>query len=39
VPDEVETGHGVKQGDNEAWKNKRLEWENAMWVDKGKVTI
>jgi hypothetical protein len=25
VSDEVETGHGVEQGDNEAWKNKRLQ--------------
>ena len=37
--DEVETGHGVEAGDNEAWKEKRLEWANAMWEARGQTTI
>jgi hypothetical protein len=39
MPDEVETGNSVEQGDNEVWKNKRLESENAMWSDIGNTTI
>jgi hypothetical protein len=38
VPDEVEISHGVEQGDNEAWKNKGMDWTNAMWQDKGNTT-
>uniref|UniRef100_A0A453FJ70 DDE Tnp4 domain-containing protein n=2 Tax=Aegilops tauschii subsp. strangulata TaxID=200361 RepID=A0A453FJ70_AEGTS len=31
TPDEViNSGHGVEAFDNEAWKNKRLEWAQAM---------
>src|SRR4051794_36810211 len=26
--DDAETGHGVEAGDSEAWKEKRVEWEN-----------
>jgi hypothetical protein len=39
VHNEVETDHDVEQGDNEAWKNKRLEWENTMWQDIGNAKI
>jgi hypothetical protein len=38
VPDEedisvdgIDLSHCVKQLDNEAWKNKRMEWTHAMW--------
>ncbi|XBI08521.1 hypothetical protein VPH35_136243 [Triticum aestivum] len=32
TPDEViSSGHGVEAFDNEAWKNKRMEWAQAMW--------
>uniref|UniRef100_A0A453II92 DDE Tnp4 domain-containing protein n=1 Tax=Aegilops tauschii subsp. strangulata TaxID=200361 RepID=A0A453II92_AEGTS len=32
TPDEViSSGHGVEAFDNEAWKNKWLEWAYAMW--------
>ena len=39
VPDEVETGHGMQQGDNDALKNKRMEWADAMWAERGNATI
>jgi hypothetical protein len=26
TPDDVESGHGVEQGDTQAWKNERNEW-------------
>ena len=36
TPDDTpQGGHGVPQGDNEAWKAKRLEWDQAMWDDRG----
>lgn len=32
TPDDVvSSGHGVEAFDNEAWKNKRMEWARAMW--------
>ncbi|XP_071674433.1 uncharacterized protein [Lolium perenne] len=37
--DEVETGHGVDAGDNDAWKVKRQEWATAMWEARGNTTI
>ncbi|KAK1663357.1 hypothetical protein QYE76_051516 [Lolium multiflorum] len=37
--DEVETGHGVDAGDNDAWKVKRQEWADAMWEVRGNTTI
>nr|XP_051230051.1 protein ALP1-like [Lolium perenne] len=37
--DEVETGHGMDAGDNEAWKEKRQEWADAMWEARGNTTI
>ncbi|KAK1579412.1 hypothetical protein QYE76_017645 [Lolium multiflorum] len=37
--DEVETGHGVEAGDNDAWKEKRQEWADAMWEARGNTTI
>ncbi|KAK1680945.1 hypothetical protein QYE76_041793 [Lolium multiflorum] len=37
--DEVETGHGVDAGDNDAWKVKRQEWADAMWEARGNTTI
>nr|XP_051220996.1 uncharacterized protein LOC127339156 [Lolium perenne] len=37
--DEVETGHGVKACDNDAWKVKRQEWADAMWEARGNTTI
>ena len=37
--DEVETVHGVEAGDSEAWKEKMLEWANAMWEARGQTTI
>ncbi|XBH65338.1 hypothetical protein VPH35_118952 [Triticum aestivum] len=37
-PDDVVTsGHGVEAFDNDAWKNKRLEW--AMWLNRGQCRI
>ena len=40
TPDEViSSGHGVEAFDNEAWKNKRLEWAQAMWDNKGQTRI
>jgi hypothetical protein len=30
TPDDVETGHGVEQGDTQAWKNKRNDWAQSM---------
>jgi hypothetical protein len=37
--DEVETDHGVEAGNNEAWKEKRQEWADAMWETRGNTTI
>ena len=37
--DEVETGHGVEAGDNNAWKVKRQEWADTMWETRGNTTI
>ena len=34
TPDDVD-GHGVGADDNEACKNKRMEWAKAMWADRG----
>ena len=39
TPDDVETGHGVEAGDNEAWKAKRLEWATTMWDARGAYRI
>ncbi|XP_051206926.1 protein ALP1-like [Lolium perenne] len=37
--DEVETGHGVEAGDNDAWKVKRQEWADATLEARGNTTI
>ena len=40
TPDEViSSGHGVEAFDNEAWKNKRLDWALAMWDNRGQTRI
>ncbi|KAI4995569.1 hypothetical protein ZWY2020_035472 [Hordeum vulgare] len=31
----VSSGHGVEAFDNDAWKNKRLKWAEAMWLNRG----
>ena len=28
-------GDGVEAFDNDAWKNKRLKWTKAMWLNRG----
>ncbi|KAK1650893.1 hypothetical protein QYE76_068698 [Lolium multiflorum] len=33
--DEVETGHGIDACNNDAWKEKRQEWADAMWEARG----
>ncbi|KAM3367024.1 hypothetical protein ACQJBY_015976 [Aegilops geniculata] len=39
-PDNVVcSGHGVEAFDNDAWKNKRLEWAEAMWLNRGQCKI
>ncbi|XP_040254277.1 uncharacterized protein [Aegilops tauschii subsp. strangulata] len=35
----VSSGHGVEAFDNDAWKNKRLEWAEAMWLNRGQCMI
>nr|XP_020187954.1 protein ALP1-like [Aegilops tauschii subsp. strangulata] len=37
--DVVSSGHGVEAFDNDAWKNKRLEWAEAMWLNRGQCRI
>ena len=32
-------GHVVENHDNEAWKNKRMEWAETMWADRGTTSI
>jgi hypothetical protein len=32
TPDDVESGHGVEQGDTQAWKNERNEWAQLIWL-------
>jgi hypothetical protein len=32
TPNDVEGSHGVEQGDIQAWKNKRNEWAQSMWM-------
>jgi hypothetical protein len=39
VLDEVEARHGLEQSNNEACKNKRLEWVNTMGTNIGNTTI
>ena len=40
TPDEVISfGHGVEAFGNEAWKNKMLEWAQAMWDNRGQTRI
>ncbi|KAI5008070.1 hypothetical protein ZWY2020_009118 [Hordeum vulgare] len=40
APDEViSSGHGVEAFNNEAWKNKRLEWAQEMWDTRGRTRI
>ncbi|KAI5012891.1 hypothetical protein ZWY2020_025157 [Hordeum vulgare] len=40
IPDEViSSGHGVEAFDNDAWKNKTLEWAQAMWDNRGQPRI
>ncbi|XP_020188096.1 uncharacterized protein [Aegilops tauschii subsp. strangulata] len=39
-PDDVfSSDHGVEAFDNDAWKNKRLEWADAMWLNRGQCRI
>ncbi|KAM3407870.1 hypothetical protein ACQJBY_001293 [Aegilops geniculata] len=37
--DVVSSSHGVEAFDNDAWKNQRLEWAEAMWLNKGQCRI
>jgi hypothetical protein len=37
TPDDVVTGHGVEQGDIQAWKNKRHDWSQSMWLHRNDV--
>nr|XP_020164043.2 putative nuclease HARBI1 [Aegilops tauschii subsp. strangulata] len=37
--DVVSSGHGLEAFDNDAWKNKRLEWAEAMWLNRGQCRI
>nr|XP_020198761.2 protein ALP1-like [Aegilops tauschii subsp. strangulata] len=37
--DVVSSGHGVEAFDNDVWKNKRLEWAEAMWLNRGQCRI
>jgi hypothetical protein len=37
IPDDVETGHGVEQGDTQTWKNKRNDWAQSMWLHRNDV--
>nr|XP_020177363.1 uncharacterized protein LOC109762888 [Aegilops tauschii subsp. strangulata] len=40
TPDEViSSGHGVETVDNKAWKNKRLEWAQIIWDNRGQTRI
>ena len=40
TPDEmISSGHGVDAFDNKAWKNRRLEWAQAIWDNKGETRI
>jgi hypothetical protein len=38
-PDEADVGHGVAATDNVAWKNKRREWTDTIWADRGHTRI
>jgi hypothetical protein len=37
TPDGDDSGHGVEQGDIQAWKNKRNAWAQAMWTHRTDV--
>jgi hypothetical protein len=37
TPDGDDCGHGVEQGDIQAWKNKRNAWAQAMWAHRTDV--
>ena len=37
--DVINTGHGVEAYGNEGWKNKRMEWAQTMWANKGATRI
>ena len=37
--DVVSSGHDVEAFDNDAWKNKRSEWAEAMWLNRGQCRI
>ena len=39
TPDTDDIGHGVEAGDQEAWKNKRQEWADAMWNARGNTRV
>ena len=40
TPDDViSSDHGLEAFDNKAWKNKRLEWAQAMWDNRGQTRI
>jgi hypothetical protein len=34
TPDDVESGHGVEQGDTQIWKNKKVQ---SMWLHRNDV--
>uniref|UniRef100_A0A8I6YAN4 DDE Tnp4 domain-containing protein n=1 Tax=Hordeum vulgare subsp. vulgare TaxID=112509 RepID=A0A8I6YAN4_HORVV len=35
----INYGHGVEAFNNKVWKNKRLEWAQAMWDNRGQTRI
>ncbi|XBI51080.1 hypothetical protein VPH35_033652 [Triticum aestivum] len=37
--DVVSSDHGVEAFDNDTWKNKRLEWAEAMWLNRDQCRI
>ncbi|KAM0881207.1 hypothetical protein ACQ4PT_033092 [Festuca glaucescens] len=39
TPDEVDASHGVSATDNVFWRNKRQEWADAMWANRGDIRI
>jgi hypothetical protein len=39
TPEDIDYGNGVSQDDNQAWKNKRRQCANTMWVDRGTTRL
>jgi hypothetical protein len=37
--DDLDSGHGMKVRDNEASKNKMMEWTESMWANGGNTRI